>query len=161
MQFMNHWVLPNLSFLFDWTLESSAQTEVLLEYFTTDQLSTLVLICEVARFEELTLIISSTHKLQLYDRCWTITTHWTNIMWNDNRRNHDWLGLYGRMEWDGFFSTTVTNPEPMGKQLAHLVHINQFKEINSVRDVLLTVIPVRTVRPVVPVYLVSTGLLLI
>jgi DNA (cytosine-5)-methyltransferase 1 len=77
-----------------------------------------------------------------------------------NRHNH-WSGLYGRLEWDGFFSTTVTNPEPMGKQLAHLVHINQFKEINSVRDVLLTVIPVRTVRPVVPVYLVSTGLLLI
>ncbi|ELK08663.1 DNA (cytosine-5)-methyltransferase 1 [Pteropus alecto] len=25
-------------------------------------------------------------------------------------------GLYGRLEWDGFFSTTVTNHEPMGKQ---------------------------------------------
>lgn len=32
-----------------------------------------------------------------------------------NRHNH-WSGLYGRLEWDGFFSTTVTNPEPMGKQ---------------------------------------------
>ena len=29
-----------------------------------------------------------------------------------NRHNH-WAGLYGRLEWDGFFSTTVTNPEPM------------------------------------------------
>lgn len=32
-----------------------------------------------------------------------------------DRHNH-WSGLYGRLEWDGFFSTTVTNPEPMGKQ---------------------------------------------
>lgn len=33
-----------------------------------------------------------------------------------NRHNH-WSGLYGRLEWDGFFGTTVTNPEPMGKQV--------------------------------------------
>jgi DNA (cytosine-5)-methyltransferase 1 len=33
-----------------------------------------------------------------------------------NRHNH-WAGLYGRVSWDGFFSTTVTNPEPMGKQV--------------------------------------------
>lgn len=33
-----------------------------------------------------------------------------------NRHNH-WAGLYGRIEWDGFFSTTITNPEPMGKQV--------------------------------------------
>jgi len=33
-----------------------------------------------------------------------------------NRHSH-WAGLYGRLEWDGFFSTTVTNPEPMGKQV--------------------------------------------
>lgn len=32
-----------------------------------------------------------------------------------DRHNH-WSGLYGRLEWNGFFSTTVTNPEPMGKQ---------------------------------------------
>ena len=35
-----------------------------------------------------------------------------------NRHNH-WAGLYGRLEWDGYFSTTVTNPEPMGKQVCH------------------------------------------
>ena len=35
-----------------------------------------------------------------------------------NRHNH-WAGLYGRLEWDGFFSTTVTNPEPMGKQVRY------------------------------------------
>lgn len=33
-----------------------------------------------------------------------------------NRHNH-WAGLYGRLEWNGFFSTTITNPEPMGKQV--------------------------------------------
>lgn len=32
-----------------------------------------------------------------------------------DRHNH-WLGLYGRLEWEGLFGTTVTNPEPMGKQ---------------------------------------------
>ena len=34
-----------------------------------------------------------------------------------NRHNH-WAGLYGRLEWDGYFSTTITNPEPMGKQVS-------------------------------------------
>lgn len=38
-----------------------------------------------------------------------------------NRHNH-WAGLYGRLEWDGFFSTTVTNPEPMGKQVSSECH---------------------------------------
>ncbi len=32
-------------------------------------------------------------------------------------RHNQWAGLYGRLEYDGFFSTTVTNPEPMGKQV--------------------------------------------
>lgn len=36
-----------------------------------------------------------------------------------NRHNH-WAGLYGRLDWDGFFSTTITNPEPMGKQVGFL-----------------------------------------
>jgi len=40
-----------------------------------------------------------------------------------NRHNH-WAGLYGRLEWDGFFSTTVTNPEPMGKQ-GRVLHPDQ------------------------------------
>ncbi|KAH0510134.1 Exocyst complex component 4 [Microtus ochrogaster] len=31
-------------------------------------------------------------------------------------RSKHWAGLYGRLKWDGFFSTTVTNPESMGKQ---------------------------------------------
>lgn len=47
--------------------------------------------------------------------------HNTLIPWclphTGNRHNH-WAGLYGRLEWDGFFSTTITNPEPMGKQVS-------------------------------------------
>lgn len=39
-----------------------------------------------------------------------------------NRHNH-WAGLYGRVEWDGFFSTTVTNPEPMGKQVGGMAKV--------------------------------------
>lgn len=38
-----------------------------------------------------------------------------------NRHNH-WAGLYGRLEWDGYFSTTITNPEPMGKQVSRLFY---------------------------------------
>lgn len=49
-----------------------------------------------------------------------------------NRHNH-WAGLYGRLEWDGFFSTTVTNPEPMGKQvcLCLLKYVNEMESLNS------------------------------
>ena len=38
-----------------------------------------------------------------------------------NRHNH-WAGLYGRLEWDGYFSTTITNPEPMGKQVGRCIY---------------------------------------
>lgn len=48
-----------------------------------------------------------------------------------NRHNH-WAGLYGRLEWDGYFSTTVTNPEPMGKQ-GRVLHPNQHRVV-SVRE---------------------------
>ena len=47
--------------------------------------------------------------------CWH--GHTTCLFVAGNRHNH-WAGLYGRLEWDGFFSTTVTNPEPMGKQVS-------------------------------------------
>ena len=43
----------------------------------------------------------------------------TLIPWAMNHtgsRHNNWAGIYGRISWDGFFSTTVTNPEPMGKQ---------------------------------------------
>ncbi|GIZ05327.1 hypothetical protein CEXT_541031 [Caerostris extrusa] len=48
-----------------------------------------------------------------------------------NRHNH-WSGLYGRLEWDGFFSTTITNPEPMGKQ-GRVLHPQQNRLV-SVRE---------------------------
>nr|XP_022900238.1 DNA (cytosine-5)-methyltransferase PliMCI-like [Onthophagus taurus] len=48
-----------------------------------------------------------------------------------DRHNH-WAGLYGRLEWDGFFSTTVTNPEPMGKQ-GKVLHPDQHRVV-SVRE---------------------------
>ncbi|XP_072458541.1 DNA (cytosine-5)-methyltransferase 1-like [Notamacropus eugenii] len=48
-----------------------------------------------------------------------------------NRHNH-WAGLYGRLEWDGFFSTTVTDPEPMGKQ-GRVIHPEQHRLV-SVRE---------------------------
>jgi len=48
-----------------------------------------------------------------------------------NRHNH-WAGLYGRLEWDGYFSTTITNPEPMGKQ-GRVLHPEQHRVV-SVRE---------------------------
>lgn len=48
-----------------------------------------------------------------------------------NRHNH-WTGLYGRLEWDGFFFTTITNPEPIGKQ-GRVLHPEQ-NRVLSVRE---------------------------
>ncbi|XP_077290001.1 DNA (cytosine-5)-methyltransferase 1-like [Arctopsyche grandis] len=48
-----------------------------------------------------------------------------------NRHNH-WGGLYGRISWDGYFSTTVTDPEPMGKQ-GRILHPEQHRVV-SVRE---------------------------
>lgn len=45
----------------------------------------------------------------------------TIIPWclpHTGNRHNNWAGLYGRLVWDGFFSTTITNPEPMGKQVS-------------------------------------------
>lgn len=48
-----------------------------------------------------------------------------------NRHNH-WAGLYGRLDWDGVFQTTVTNPEPMAKQ-GRVLHPAQYRVV-SVRE---------------------------
>ena len=51
----------------------------------------------------------------------------TLIPWclpHTSARHNQWAGLYGRVEWDGFFSTTITNPEPMGKQ-GRVLHPDQ------------------------------------
>ena len=46
-------------------------------------------------------------------------------------RHINWAGLYGRVVWDGFF-TTITNPEPMGKQ-GKVLHPDQNRLV-SVRE---------------------------
>ncbi|KAJ9600521.1 hypothetical protein L9F63_026341, partial [Diploptera punctata] len=59
----------------------------------------------------------------------------TLIPWclpHTGNRHNQWSGLYGRLEWDGFFSTTVTNPEPMGKQ-GRVLHPEQTRVV-SVRE---------------------------
>ncbi|CAG9828260.1 unnamed protein product [Diabrotica balteata] len=48
-----------------------------------------------------------------------------------DRHNH-WAGLYGRLEWFGYFGTTITNPEPMGKQ-GRVLHPDQHRVV-SVRE---------------------------
>ncbi|CAK1556371.1 unnamed protein product [Leptosia nina] len=47
-------------------------------------------------------------------------------------RHNNWAGLYGRISWDGYFSTTVTDPEPMGKQ-GRVLHPEQNRVV-SVRE---------------------------
>ncbi|XP_054724016.1 DNA (cytosine-5)-methyltransferase PliMCI-like [Uloborus diversus] len=59
----------------------------------------------------------------------------TLIPWclpHTGNRHNDWAGLYGRLEWHGFFSTTITNPEPMGKQ-GRVLHPEQNRVV-SVRE---------------------------
>ena len=59
----------------------------------------------------------------------------TLIPWclpHTGNRHNNWAGLYGRLDWNGFFSTTVTNPEPMGKQ-GRVLHPEQHRVV-SVRE---------------------------
>ncbi|KAG8181044.1 hypothetical protein JTE90_024790 [Oedothorax gibbosus] len=59
----------------------------------------------------------------------------TLIPWclpHTGNRHNNWSGLYGRLELDGFFSTTITNPEPMGKQ-GRVLHPEQNRLV-SVRE---------------------------
>lgn len=59
----------------------------------------------------------------------------TLIPWclpHTSNRHNQWAGLYGRVEMDGFFSTTITNPEPMGKQ-GRVLHPEQSRVV-SVRE---------------------------
>jgi DNA (cytosine-5)-methyltransferase 1 len=59
----------------------------------------------------------------------------TLIPWclpHTSNRHNQWSGLYGRLEWNAFFSTTVTNPEPMGKQ-GRVLHPEQNRLV-SVRE---------------------------
>ncbi|CAM9651546.1 unnamed protein product [Chrysoparadoxa australica] len=59
----------------------------------------------------------------------------TLIPWclpHTGNRHNNWAGLYGRLDWEGHFGTTVTNPEPMGKQ-GVVVHPEQHRVV-SVRE---------------------------
>lgn len=47
-------------------------------------------------------------------------------------RHNQWSMLYSRIGWTGFCSTTITNPEPMGKQ-GRVLHPNQHRVV-SVRE---------------------------
>ena len=49
-----------------------------------------------------------------------------------NRRNH-WPGLYGRLVWKGYFSTIVTNPDPISIQ-GKVIHPEQDRVL-SVREI--------------------------
>ena len=53
-------------------------------------------------------------------------------LFTTSNRHNQWAGLYGRVENDGFFSTTITNPEPMGKQ-GRVLHPDQHRLV-SVRE---------------------------
>ena len=47
-------------------------------------------------------------------------------------RHNNWQGVYGRVPWDGIFKTTITDPEPLGKQ-GQVVHPDQDR-LMSVRE---------------------------
>ena len=48
-----------------------------------------------------------------------------------DRHNH-WAGAFGRIPWEGFFKTTITDPEPLGKQ-GQVLHPDQDRLV-SVRE---------------------------
>jgi len=59
----------------------------------------------------------------------------TLIPWclpHTGNRHNQWSGLYGRLQWEGLFKTTLTNPEPMGKQ-GRVLHPEQSRVV-SVRE---------------------------
>ena len=47
-------------------------------------------------------------------------------------RHNNWAGVYGRVPWDGIFKTTITEPEPLGKQ-GQVLHPEQDRVL-SVRE---------------------------
>jgi DNA (cytosine-5)-methyltransferase 1 len=51
---------------------------------------------------------------------------------NTAERHNGWRGLYGRLNWAGYFPTSVTDPNPMGK-VGQVFHPEQDR-IVSVRE---------------------------
>lgn len=41
---------------------------------------------------------------------------------NTADRHNGWRGLFGRLDYDGHFPTSVTDPQPMGKVMSLLSH---------------------------------------
>ncbi len=59
----------------------------------------------------------------------------TLIPWclpHTGNRHNNWAGLYGRLEWNGYFQTLITTPEPMGKS-GRVLHPEQDRVV-SVRE---------------------------
>ena len=55
----------------------------------------------------------------------------TLIPWclpHTSNENNQWAGSYGRLDWEGFFLTTLTNPEPNGKQ-GQVLHPDQTRVV--------------------------------
>lgn len=55
----------------------------------------------------------------------------TLIPWSlphTGNRHYHWAGIYGRLDWNGYFDTTVTKPSPMSTQVHYCetraVHID-------------------------------------
>jgi DNA (cytosine-5)-methyltransferase 1 len=51
---------------------------------------------------------------------------------NTAERHNDWKGLFGRLDWNSYFETMVTDPQPMGKT-GRVLHPVQHR-ITSVRE---------------------------
>lgn len=51
---------------------------------------------------------------------------------NTADRHNEWKGLFGRLDWNGNFPTSVTDPQPMGK-VGMCFHPNQDR-IVTVRE---------------------------
>ena len=51
---------------------------------------------------------------------------------NTADRHNGWRGLYGRLDWQGHFPTSTTDPQPMGK-VGQVFHPGQDR-IVSVRE---------------------------
>ncbi|VVA38733.1 PREDICTED: DNA [Prunus dulcis] len=40
---------------------------------------------------------------------------WQRIPKRPAKRHNQWKGLFGRLDWEGNFPTSITDPQPMGK----------------------------------------------
>ncbi|CAH0547187.1 unnamed protein product [Brassicogethes aeneus] len=57
---------------------------------------------------------SESKKCDIKDRQENTIIPWSCV--HTASKHNNWTGVYGRLEWDGYFSTTLTKPEPSSKQ---------------------------------------------